>query len=68
MRKIRHLQLKAIPALRIEQRMWRRGEGRGREVDLAEIWSAIELPQGARIGFGAPAKLTFLQVGSVAVC
>jgi hypothetical protein len=46
---------------------WGGGVGWG-EVDLAEIWSAIELPQGARIGFGALAKLTFLQVGSVAVC
>lgn len=43
------------------------GGGEG-EVDLAENWSAIGLPQGARIGCGALAKLTFLQVGSVAVC
>lgn len=40
----------------------------GRAVDLAEVWLAIKLPQGAGIGFGALPELTFLQVGSVAVC
>lgn len=36
-------------------------------MDLAEVWLAIVLPQGAGIGFGALPKLTFSQVGSVAV-
>lgn len=36
---------------------------RGRSTDLAEVWLAIKLPQGAGIGFGALPKLTFLQVG-----